>query len=132
MIIEQQITDRIKQAFNPEYLAVVNESHMHSVPENSETHFKVVAVAEDFANKRAVQRHQAVYALLHWHCSCILLKSGRKILKSGSLPTVWVEVRQVNPGQWLFLDCRSIEGQFSQLNRSGFHRIQCICWRPRD
>jgi len=64
MIIEQQITDRIKQAFNPEYLAVVNESHMHSVPENSETHFKVVAVAEVFANKRAVQRHLAVYALL--------------------------------------------------------------------
>lgn len=64
MIVEQQLTDRIKQAFAPEYLSVINESHMHSVPENSETHFKVVAVSGDFSGKRAVQRHQAVYALL--------------------------------------------------------------------
>lgn len=64
MIVEQQLTDRIKQAFAPEYLSVINESHMHSVPENSETHFKVVAVSEAFSDKRAVQRHQAVYALL--------------------------------------------------------------------
>jgi BolA protein len=64
MMVEQQLTERIKKAFHPEYLVVDNESHMHSVPENSETHFKVVAVSEEFADKRAVQRHQAVYALL--------------------------------------------------------------------
>jgi len=64
MIVEQQLTDRLKQAFNPDYLSVINESHMHSVPENSETHFKVIAVSEAFSDKRAVQRHQAVYALL--------------------------------------------------------------------
>jgi BolA protein len=37
---------------------------MHSVPENSETHFKVVLVSDAFEAKRAVARHQKVYKLL--------------------------------------------------------------------
>ncbi|WP_082870183.1 BolA family transcriptional regulator, partial [Oleiphilus sp. HI0123] len=40
------------------------ESHMHSVPPNSETHFKVTLVTEDFEGKSKVARHQSVYALL--------------------------------------------------------------------
>lgn len=35
---------------------------MHSVPANSETHFKLVLVSSDFEGKRKVARHQAVYA----------------------------------------------------------------------
>ena len=35
---------------------------MHSVPENSETHFRVVLVSPAFDGKRKVARHQAVYA----------------------------------------------------------------------
>jgi hypothetical protein len=43
--IRQKLTDSLK----PIHLDVLNESHMHNVPKNSETHFKVVVVAEEFA-----------------------------------------------------------------------------------
>ncbi len=62
--VEQRIREKLLAAFSPSTFEVVNESHMHSVPENSETHFKVVLVTEAFVGKRAVQRHQAVYAVL--------------------------------------------------------------------
>jgi BolA family transcriptional regulator, general stress-responsive regulator len=51
-------------ALSPRHLTVDNESHKHSVPENSETHFRVEIVSEAFSGVRAVQRHQKVYQLL--------------------------------------------------------------------
>ena len=47
-----------------EHLEVINESHQHNVPANSQTHFKLICVASAFEGLRAVQRHQRVYALL--------------------------------------------------------------------
>lgn len=64
MTVQQQIEDKLSGAFTPALLDVANESHMHSVPPNSETHFRVVLVSESFDNKRKVARHQAVYAAL--------------------------------------------------------------------
>ncbi|UTW45545.1 BolA/IbaG family iron-sulfur metabolism protein [bacterium SCSIO 12696] len=64
MKIQNQIEQKLQAEFSPAYLSVVNESHMHSVPVNSETHFKVVIAAEGFVGKRQVQRHQSIYALL--------------------------------------------------------------------
>ncbi|WP_049723775.1 BolA family protein [Gilvimarinus polysaccharolyticus] len=58
--IEQALTEQ----FTPMYLRVVNESHKHSVPPNSETHFKVTLVSEALLGKRQVQRHQLVYGAL--------------------------------------------------------------------
>lgn len=52
----------LDKAFEIDYMLLENESHMHSVPENSETHFKLVLVSSDFEGKRKVARHQAVYA----------------------------------------------------------------------
>jgi BolA protein len=37
---------------------------MHSVPENSETHFKLIAVSAQFDGKRNVARHQLIYKVL--------------------------------------------------------------------
>ncbi|MEX2320800.1 MAG: BolA family protein, partial [Saccharospirillum sp.] len=51
-------------ALEPSHLIVDNESHKHSVPENSETHFRVEIVSEAFMGIRAVQRHQKIYQLL--------------------------------------------------------------------
>ena len=62
--IEARITDKLTQAFSPELLQVDNESHMHSVPAGSESHFKVVIVTDQFEGRRLVQRHQSIYALL--------------------------------------------------------------------
>ena len=62
--IEQIVTDKLAGQFKAEVLEVTNESYMHSVPAGSETHFKVVLITDQFAGKRQVQRHQAIYAVL--------------------------------------------------------------------
>ncbi len=62
--IETAIRSKLRAAFQPMELRVVNESHMHSVPPNSETHFKVTLVSDGFEGVRKVARHQKVYAAL--------------------------------------------------------------------
>ncbi|MEN0035948.1 MAG: BolA/IbaG family iron-sulfur metabolism protein [Cellvibrio sp.] len=62
--IENRIIAKLGAEFAPAHLEVINESHMHSVAPGSETHFKVVLAAAQFAGKRQVQRHQAIYACL--------------------------------------------------------------------
>lgn len=64
MSAQQTITEKLRQAFQVQALQVENESHSHSVPKNSETHFKVVLVSDDFAGMRKIARHQAVYKVL--------------------------------------------------------------------
>ena len=64
MIVQQEIERRLQQHYTPGRVEVANESHMHSVPENSETHFRVVIVSDAFDGQRKVARHQQVYALL--------------------------------------------------------------------
>ena len=64
MSIQNQIQSRLSEALDPAHLEVINESFMHSVPPDSETHFKVVLVSEAFDGVRKVARHQQVYALL--------------------------------------------------------------------
>jgi BolA family transcriptional regulator, general stress-responsive regulator len=63
MNIQQTIKSKL-DALQPSHLEVLNESDQHNVPPNSETHFKVVIVSEQFADKRKVARHQAVYGLV--------------------------------------------------------------------
>lgn len=63
-IIEQSIIQKLEQHFSPEYLSVVNESYMHSVPPGSESHFKVILVTEQFDGLRQVPRHQKIYGVL--------------------------------------------------------------------
>ena len=64
MTVQSTIELKLQDGFAPAHLEVANESHMHSVPPNSETHFKVVIVSDAFEGKRLVQRHQAVNATL--------------------------------------------------------------------
>jgi BolA family transcriptional regulator, general stress-responsive regulator len=64
VIVQTTIDEKLRAAFLPAHLTVLNESHMHSVPANSETHFKVVVVSEVFKGQRLIVRHQAVNATL--------------------------------------------------------------------
>jgi BolA protein len=64
MNIQSEIERKLVAALNPEYLAVDNESHMHNVPPNSETHFKVVVVSKTFVDKGKVFCHQLIYGVL--------------------------------------------------------------------
>jgi len=64
MTIKDQIDNQLSTLLHPSVLEVVNESNQHNVPPNSETHFKVVVVSEDFVGLRKVARHQKIYAAL--------------------------------------------------------------------
>ncbi|MCA9634412.1 MAG: BolA family transcriptional regulator [Myxococcales bacterium] len=61
--VEAAITAKLA-ALDPAHLEVINQSHQHSVAPGSETHFKVVIVAEGFAGEMLVARHRRVHALL--------------------------------------------------------------------
>lgn len=47
-VVENTIRSKLRVAFDAKHLDVINESHMHSVPKNAETHFKVVVVSDKF------------------------------------------------------------------------------------
>jgi BolA protein len=60
MSVQQRILATLSERFHPLHCEVVNESHMHSVPPGSESHFKVTLVSEAFAGQRLLERHRAV------------------------------------------------------------------------
>ena len=60
MSVQQSIEAKLAARFHPLHCEVVNESHMHSVPPGSESHFKITVVSEDFAGRRLIERHRAV------------------------------------------------------------------------
>ncbi len=62
---KQSVIEKVvRKFFSPTYIELANESHMHSVPPGSESHFKLVLVSEQFSGLRLVARHQKVYAAL--------------------------------------------------------------------
>ena len=76
MSIQEAIEAKLRQAFRPQRLDVVNESHLHAGHHHEqsghqavydgtgETHFRVRIVSEAFAGKNRIERHRAVNALL--------------------------------------------------------------------
>ncbi|KAG8449877.1 hypothetical protein GDO86_016521 [Hymenochirus boettgeri] len=62
--VEHSIRSKLTESLNPSHLEVHNESHMHAVPKDSETHFKVVVVSDSFSGKSLIQRHRLVNELL--------------------------------------------------------------------
>ncbi|WP_420960564.1 BolA family protein [Brucella sp. IR073] len=70
------IEAKLRSAFAPEFLEVINESHLHAGHHHhgsdhhgafdgtGETHFRVRIVAEAFAGMDRVARHRAINALL--------------------------------------------------------------------
>lgn len=64
MQVQNAIETKLADAFEVQHLMVENESHMHSVPPNSETHFKVTLVSGAFNGVMKVKRHQLIYKVL--------------------------------------------------------------------
>lgn len=64
MSVEENIKQKLQSSFNIELLEVINESPMHQVPKDSETHFRVLIVSNDFEGLSTVKRHQKVYQAL--------------------------------------------------------------------
>ena len=64
MIVQNKIEQKLTDALAPVHLEVINESSMHSVPPGSESHFKVIAVSEQFQDQSLVFRHRLINELL--------------------------------------------------------------------
>ena len=68
MRVEEQITKKLRQAFTPVALEVVNDSHRHAghagSPQTGESHFSIKVVSESFAGKSRVERHRMVNQVL--------------------------------------------------------------------
>lgn len=64
MSLQQEITEKLENAFAPSHLEVINESGGHNVPKGSETHFKVVVVSPEFSGANRVDRHRRITGLL--------------------------------------------------------------------
>jgi BolA family transcriptional regulator, general stress-responsive regulator len=60
MTVRDDIARKLAERFALDHLEVENESGGHNVPRGSETHFKVVLVAEEFADLRLLARHRLV------------------------------------------------------------------------
>jgi stress-induced morphogen len=61
----ETIVSQLNLSFNLENLFLENESFMHNVQPNSETHFKLVIVSNDFTELTNVKRHQCIYKALN-------------------------------------------------------------------
>lgn len=62
--LEKAIRAKLEQATGAEVLEVLNESRMHNVPSDAETHFRVVVVSNRFEGANRLQRHRAIHRAL--------------------------------------------------------------------
>jgi BolA protein len=66
--ISERITRKLTEAFAPQDLKVIDESHQHQGHggwrEGGETHFRVDIVSEAFSGKSRLERHRLVNAAL--------------------------------------------------------------------
>ncbi len=76
MSIQATMESKLKQAYSPERLVVLNESHLHAGHHHEdsghhvtydgtgETHFRVRIVSDVFSGMSRIERHRSVNALL--------------------------------------------------------------------
>lgn len=62
--VQKSIEKKLKQEFQPAVMNVLNESHQHAVPKDSETHFRIELVSEDFSGLSRVERFRKVHQTL--------------------------------------------------------------------
>lgn len=91
------VEGKLREKLEPQHLEVTNESHMHSVPAGSETHFKVVVVSSLFEGMPAVKRHQLVYGVLAEEMTKKPSQGGLHALAITSrTPTEWAASPEAN------------------------------------
>ena len=93
MIVQQTIQEKLSTRFKSTYLSVENESDNHSVPANSETHFKVTLVCDEFEGVRLIMRHRLVNELLAEE----LAGPVHALALHTYTPTQWAEKNQLSP-----------------------------------
>jgi BolA family transcriptional regulator, general stress-responsive regulator len=63
-IISKKIVEKLNIFFKPSSLRIINESFMHNIPADAESHFKLVIVSDKFIDMSLIQRHRSVYSAL--------------------------------------------------------------------
>lgn len=95
--VQSSITSKLKDTFKPTFLKVINESHMHNVPINSETHFKVVVVSEQFETEKSLlKRHRMINETLKDELKRGPLHALSIVAKS---PSQWEQLVRDNHGE---------------------------------
>jgi BolA protein len=68
MRVSETITKKLQEAFTPESIDVVDESHLHEGHAGhrpgGQTHFRVYIVSQAFAGKSRIDRHRMVNTVL--------------------------------------------------------------------
>jgi len=68
MTTQNAITKKLREAFSPESLEVLDESHLHEGhaghPPGGQTHFRVHIVSPAFKGKSRIERHRMINATL--------------------------------------------------------------------
>ena len=64
MSMQTTISSKIEDALHPLHLEVENESHMHNVPDGSESHFKILVVSDQFDGLMLIKRHRLLNSIL--------------------------------------------------------------------
>ncbi len=66
--VKQTITNKLREAFSPESLDVIDESHLHEGHAGhrpgGETHFRIYIVSGAFEGKSRIERHRMINATL--------------------------------------------------------------------
>lgn len=66
--VAEYLEEKLTEAFAPESLEVINESHLHSGHAGDdgtgESHFRIKIVASAFNDMNRVQRHRAINAIV--------------------------------------------------------------------
>ncbi len=92
--VQLQIENKLRTRF-PEatHIEVINESWQHSVPAGSESHFKIIVVAEEFQNMKRLQRHREVQAVIAHELENVIRAAAVHPL----LRSEWEERKKVEP-----------------------------------
>ncbi|KAJ3641492.1 hypothetical protein Zmor_027999 [Zophobas morio] len=91
--VEASIRQKLTSQLQTTHLEIINESYMHNVPKNSETHFKVVVVSNKFADLPLIKRHRLVNDILKQE-----LNSGVHALSIiAKTPDQWNSSEQTEP-----------------------------------
>jgi BolA protein len=66
--VQHTITNKLREAFTPESLDVIDESHLHEGHSGhrpgGETHFRIYIVSDAFEGKSRIERHRMINATL--------------------------------------------------------------------
>ena len=61
---ENYIREQLTNELRPFFLHIENESYKHNVPDDAESHFKVIVVSNNFTKLSLIKRHRFINELL--------------------------------------------------------------------